>query len=142
MQKGRYIQDRSTSIVAYFKATLSLSSLLFCKAFAPLSSLLNSPSYGYTTSTRATFHLFYMDDLQTFGKHDQGQTGLLIIVKGFSDDIQMAFGLDKCSEATFKKGKQEKEIGMYEFPVAEQNVCPYLSSITFEKTNGRLCRDS
>lgn len=70
-----------------------------------------------------------MDDLETFGKHDQGQTGLLIIVKGFSDDIQMAFGLDKCSEATFKKGKQEKEIGMYDFPVAdcthEQNVCPY-----------------
>lgn len=46
-----------------------------------------------------------MDDLETFGKLDQGQTGLLIIVKGFSDDIQMAFGLDKCSEATFKKGK-------------------------------------
>lgn len=148
MQKGRYIQDRSTSIGAYFKVTLSLSlsSLLFCKAFAPLSSLLNSPSYGYTTSTRTTFHLFYMDDLETFGKHDQGQTGLLIIVKGFSDDIQMAFGLDKCSEATFKTGKQEKEIGMYDFPVAdcthEQNVCPYFSSITFEKTNGGLCRNS
>lgn len=60
-----------------------------------------------------------MDDLETFGKHDQGQTGLLIIVKGFSDDIQMAFGLDKCSEATFKTGKQEKEIGMYDFPVAD-----------------------
>lgn len=45
-----------------------------------------------------------MDDLETFGKHDQGQTGLLIIVKGFSDDIQIAFGLDKCSKATFKKG--------------------------------------
>ena len=26
-------------------------------------------------------------------------------VKGFSDDIQMEFGLAKCSEATFKKGK-------------------------------------
>ena len=148
MQKGRYIQDRSTSIGAYFNVTLSLSlsSLLFCKAFAPLSSLLNSPSYGYTTNTRTTFHLFYMDDLETFGKHDQGQTGLLIIVKGFSDDIQMAFGLDKCSEATFKTGKQEKEIGMYDFPVAdcthEHNVCPYISSITFEKTNGGLCRNS
>ena len=117
--------------------SLSLSSHLFCKAFAPLSPLLNSPSYGYTTSTRTTFHLFYMDDLETFGKHDQGQTGLLIIVKGFSDDIQMAFELDKCSEATFKTGKQEKEIGMYDFPVAdcthEQNVCPYFSSITFQK---------
>ena len=66
--------------------------------------MINSTSYGYTTSTSTTFHLFNMDDLETFGKHDQGQTGLLIIVKGFSDDIQIAFGLDKCSKATFKKG--------------------------------------
>ena len=35
----------------------------------------------------------------------QEQTGLLIIVKGFSGDIQVEFGLDKCSKATFKKGK-------------------------------------
>ena len=42
-----------------------------------------------------------MDGLTTFGKNDQEQT----IVKGLSDDIQMEFGLEKCSKATFKKGK-------------------------------------
>ena len=46
-----------------------------------------------------------MDDLKTFRKNDQEQTNLLTIVKGFSDDIQMEFGLEKCSKATFKKGK-------------------------------------
>ena len=46
-----------------------------------------------------------MDDLKTFGRNDQEQTGLLTIVKGFSDDIQMEFRLEKCSKATFKKGK-------------------------------------
>ena len=43
-----------------------------------------------------------MDDRKTVGKNDQEQTSLLTIVKGFSDDIQMQFGLEK---ATFKKGK-------------------------------------
>ena len=75
-------------------------------ALAPLSSLLNNTSYGYTTSTSTINHLFYdMDDLKTFGKNDQEQTSLLTIVKGFSDDIQMEFGLEKCSKATFKKLK-------------------------------------
>ena len=74
-------------------------------ALAPLSSLLSNTSYGYTTSTSTINHLFYMDDLKTFGKNDQEQTSLLTIVKGFSDDIQMEFSLEKCSKATFKKGK-------------------------------------
>ena len=33
---------------------------------------------------------------------------LLKIVKGFSDDIRMDFGLDKCAKATFKRGKLAK----------------------------------
>jgi len=46
-----------------------------------------------------------MDDLKTCAKNDQEQTGLLTIVKGFSGDIEMKFGLDKCGKATLKKGK-------------------------------------
>ena len=46
-----------------------------------------------------------MDDLKTYAKNDQEQTGLLTIVKGFSNDIKMEFGLVKCKKATFKKGK-------------------------------------
>ncbi|WP_284130582.1 hypothetical protein [Klebsiella pneumoniae] len=47
-------------------------------------------------------HLFYMDDLKTFAQYDDQQTGLLAIVKTFSDDIRMEFGLEKCAKATFK----------------------------------------
>lgn len=46
-----------------------------------------------------------MDDLETFAKDDNLQTGLLNIVKRFSDDIGMEFGLHKCAKATFKGGK-------------------------------------
>ena len=79
--------------------------IIICMALAPLSSLLNNTSYGYTISTSTINDLFYMDDLKTFGKNDRKQTSLLTIVKGFSDDIQMGFGLEKCFKAAFKKGK-------------------------------------
>ena len=53
-------------------------------------------------------HLFYMDDLKTFATDDDQQTDLLTIVKTFSDDINMEFGLDKCAKATFKRGRLSK----------------------------------
>ena len=46
-----------------------------------------------------------MDDLKTYAKSDSQQTGLLNIVKTFSNNIKMEFGLDKCAKATFKRGK-------------------------------------
>ena len=38
-----------------------------------------------------------MDDLKLLVKNDQQLQGLLKIVKQFSDDIRMEFGLDKCT---------------------------------------------
>ena len=55
-------------------------------------------------------HLFYTDDLKLFAKNDQQLQGLLNIVKQFSDDIQMKFGLDKCAKALFLRGKLLKSI--------------------------------
>ena len=46
-----------------------------------------------------------MDDLKLYSKNDQEQVGELKIVKQFSDDIGMEFGLEKCAKASFKKGK-------------------------------------
>ena len=46
-----------------------------------------------------------MDDLKTYAKSKSQQTSLLNIVKTFSDDIKMEFGLDKCAKATLKRGK-------------------------------------
>ena len=40
-----------------------------------------------------------------YAKNDNQQTGLLSIVKKFSDDIKMEFGLEKLTKASFKGGK-------------------------------------
>ena len=42
-----------------------------------------------------------MDNLKLFAKNDQQLQGLLNIVKQFSYDIRMEFGLDKCAKAAF-----------------------------------------
>ena len=49
-----------------------------------------------------------MDDLKLYAKDDNELEGLLRIVKGFSDDISMDFGLSKYAEVTFKRGKLQK----------------------------------
>ena len=49
-----------------------------------------------------------MDSLKPYAKHDSEPDGLLRIVKKFSDDIGMDFGLSKCAKTTFKRGKLEK----------------------------------
>ena len=61
-------------------------------------------------------HLFFMDDLKLYAKDDCGLEGLLRVVKGFSDNIGMEFGLSKCANATFRRGKLEKSdyIQLYE----------------------------
>ena len=46
-----------------------------------------------------------MDDLKTYAKNDEKQTGLLRTIKSLSGDIGMEFGLDKCVKATFKRGQ-------------------------------------
>ena len=82
-------------------------SLLFYISLIPLSLELNSAVYEYKMGTERITHLFYMDDLKPYAKDDSELEGLLRIVKGFSDDIGMEFGLSKCAKATFKRGKLE-----------------------------------
>ena len=86
----------------------SLSPLLFYISLIPLSLELNSSGYGYKIGTPWITHLFCMDDLKLQTKDDSELEGLLIMVKGFSDDIDMEFGLSNCAKATFKRGKLEK----------------------------------
>ena len=52
--------------------------------------------------------MLYMDDLKLYTKDDNELEWLLRILKGFSDDISMEFGLNKCAKATFKRDKLEK----------------------------------
>ena len=83
----------------------SLSPLLFCLCLIPLTMELNRANLGYKISEKSISHLFYMDDLKLYAKNDSDLEGLLQIVKSYSDDICMEFGLEKCAKATFKRGK-------------------------------------
>ena len=51
-----------------------------------------------------------MDDLKLYAKDDSELEEFLRIVRGFSDDIGVEFGLSKCAKDTFKRGKLEKLI--------------------------------
>ena len=68
--------------------------------FPPPSCCLNSLLFRAKTSS-----LLNDSVLSLFKQIEEEQAGLLTIVKGFIDDIQMEFGLDKCSKAKCKKGK-------------------------------------
>jgi hypothetical protein len=46
-----------------------------------------------------------MDDLKLIAKSEEELRKQIQTVKSFSDDIHMDFGLEKCAEITFKKGK-------------------------------------
>jgi len=75
----------------------SLSSVLFCICLIPLTEQLNKLDTGYeehTTKTKIS-HLLYMDDLKMIAKSEEELQKQIQIVKTFSDDIHMEFGLEK-----------------------------------------------
>ena len=84
----------------------SPSGLHFIICLLPLSWLLRKTNIGYRIgSSKTVHHLFFMDDLKLFANNDARLESLITVVKQFSDDIEMKFGLDKCSKLTIKKGK-------------------------------------
>uniref|UniRef100_A0A803THT2 Reverse transcriptase domain-containing protein n=1 Tax=Anolis carolinensis TaxID=28377 RepID=A0A803THT2_ANOCA len=85
----------------------SLSPLLFIIAMIPLSTILQKTNLGYQISKNShkISHLMYMDDLKLYGKTETEIQSLTNTVRIFSTDINMEFGLDKCSTVALKKGK-------------------------------------
>ena len=95
----------------------SLSPLLFIMAIDPLSKLINKSNTGYNLKRRSECktivnHLLYMDDLKLYAASESQLTKQLEIVKQFSDDIKMQFGLDKCGKLSLVKGKQSRSDGI------------------------------
>jgi len=85
----------------------SLLPLLFCIWLIPITEQLNRLNTGYeehTTKTKIS-HLLYMDYLKLIAKSEEELQKQTQIVKTFSDDIHMEFGLEKCAKVTFKRGK-------------------------------------
>ena len=88
----------------------SLSPFIFCLSLCSLSIFLNEKNssaikIGKAKKGKKLNHLFYMDDLKIYSKSDSDLTSLRRIVKKFSDDIRMKFGLKKCEKISIIKGK-------------------------------------
>ena len=85
----------------------SLSPLLFCICLIAHTVQLKTLKTGYeeyTTKTKIS-HLLYMDDLKLVAKSEEELQKQMQTVKNFSDDIHMEYGLEKCANITFKRGK-------------------------------------
>ena len=84
-----------------------LSPLLFCINLIALTERVNKSNTGYEehmTKTKVS-HLLYMDDLKLVGKTEEELQKQMQVVRTYSDDIHMEFGLDKCAEIVLKTGK-------------------------------------
>jgi len=78
----------------------SLSPLLFCICLIPPTEQLNRLNTGYEEHIKKTkiSHVLYMDDLKLIAKSEEELQKQIQTVKIFSDDIQMEFGLQKCTK--------------------------------------------
>lgn len=73
----------------------SMSPLLFCLALTLLTKMLNKQGARYEVKGKNKVnHLFYTDDLKLFSRDETELQQELTVVKTFSDDIQIEFGLD------------------------------------------------
>ena len=84
----------------------SLSPLLFVLCLSPLSLLMQREVAGYRFGSRKKKlnHLLFMDDLKLFGRSERELKDLVEVVRIFSKDIGMEFGLDKCAVLVLKNG--------------------------------------
>ena len=81
-----------------------LSLLLFCLSLNPLSYFLDKLRGYKVVNAFTVTHLLYMDDLKLFASNDAGLQRLIDLVKMFSTDIRMSFGIEKCAKLTIKRG--------------------------------------
>ena len=72
----------------------------------PLSMLLRRGKLGYAFGPggKTINHLIFMDDIKLYGKSEKELEALVELVRVFSRDIGMEFGLDKCAVLSIRKG--------------------------------------
>jgi len=61
--------------------------------------------YEEHTTKRKVSHLLYLDDLKLIGKTEEEFQEQMQVVRTFSDDIRMDFGLDKWAQIVLKTRK-------------------------------------
>ena len=98
----------------------SFSPLLFVMAMIILTMILRKVDAGYrfNRSREKVNHILFMDDLKFYGRSKEELEMLVEMVKLFSDDLGMKFGLEKCGVLVVEKGVKKKCEGM-ELPERE-----------------------
>ena len=76
----------------------------------PLTVILHKPeiAYQFSSNREKIHHLLFMDDLTIYAKNEKGLESLIQTVRIFSDDIDIEFGIDKCTTLVMKRGKSYK----------------------------------
>ena len=92
----------------------SLSPLLFIVIMLPLTLVLRKMRAGYRLAKDATpiNHLLFMDDLKLYGANKDQLDSLIQVVRIFSQDIKMSFGLEKCAVLEIRRGRQVNSSGI------------------------------
>ena len=112
----------------------SLSPLLFCIALAPITRILQRDNVGYKMSKTKISSLLYMDDLKVYAKNDTEMERSRALIKGFSDDIKMEFGLEKCAVVHMKAGKIIQSTEVRDIPtLTEEESYKYLGILEHDK---------
>ena len=87
----------------------SLSPLLFVLIMLPLTLVLRKMRAGYRLAKdmMPVNRLLFMDDLKLHGAGKDQLDSLVQVVRIFSQDIRMLFGLDKCEVLEMRRGRQQ-----------------------------------
>ena len=62
--------------------------------------------YRLAKDMKPVNHLLFMDDLELYGASKDQLDSLVQVVRIFSQDIRMSFGLDKCEPLEMRRGRQ------------------------------------
>ena len=89
-----------------------LSLLVFVLVLIPLGLILRKAktAYEFSESKEKINHLLLMDDLKLYSRSEKGLNSLVQIVRVFSEDIGMEFGIEKCAMLVMEKGKIVKSV--------------------------------
>ena len=68
-------------------------------------------AYRLAKDTKPINHLLFMDDLELHGASKDQLDSLVQVVRIFSQDIRMSFGLDKCEVIEMRRRRQVRSSG-------------------------------
>ena len=117
---GKKIMGRIQRFKRGFFQGDSLSPVVFCLCEVPLG-IMMSKTNGYRFGNRKedgevrVTHSYYIDDLRTIQESKGKQELINETVTRMSKDIGMEFGVKKCAELKFTKGKMEHSNGLEMF---------------------------